>query len=196
MASFRETPGRTARAPPSPMTEPAIRPATEGDWPAIESMAEEVVRSGEMFVYESVAEVMTYWIGSPHARVFVALVDGEVAGTYVVKPNQPGRGSHVANAGYMTLEHFRGRGIGLAMGEHSIATARALGYSAMQFNFVVATNESAVRLWGSLGFETVGRIPAGFRRPNGELADALVMWRELATAPGAREAALAPRIEH
>ena len=156
----------------------AIRAATAGDRPAIEGMAREVVEAGEMFVYESVAEVLDYWY-SPDGRVFVAELDGRVAGTYVVKPNQPGRGAHVANAGYMVFEAFRGRGVGRAMGEHSLATARELGYGAMQFNFVVASNRAAVRVWEELCFEVVGVLPRAFRRPDGELVDALVMFRDL-----------------
>jgi len=155
-----------------------VRPARPADRAAIERMAREVVAAGEMFAYDTVEGVLGYWFDERGA-VFLAELDGAPAGTYVVKPCQPGRGSHVANAGYMTLEACRGRGVGRALGEHSLREARARGYRALQFNFVVSTNESALRLWSSLGFRTVGTSPAAFRRPSGELVDAFVLHRPL-----------------
>jgi ribosomal protein S18 acetylase RimI-like enzyme len=102
-----------------------------------------------------------------------------VVGTYYLQPNQKGGGAHVANCGYATLAQARGRGIAGAMCLHSLDVARQRGYRAMQFNFVVATNEGAVALWKSLGFELVGRVPQAFRHPALGLVDALVMYRAL-----------------
>ena len=155
-----------------------IRPATDDDRDAIAGMAEEVVRAGDAFVYRSVDLVLDYWY-APHGAVHVAEIDGAVAGTYVVKPNQPDRGAHVANAGYMVATAHRGAGLGRWLGEHSIATARALGYAAMQFNMVVATNRAAVRLWEELGFAIVGTLPAVFEHADGRRVDAYVMHRAL-----------------
>ncbi|MCP3918852.1 MAG: GNAT family N-acetyltransferase [bacterium] len=109
----------------------------------------------------------------------VAEDDAEVVGSYTIKPNHPGRGAHVANAGYMVAESRRGRGIGYTLGEHSIETARALGYRALQFNQVVATNETAVRLWERPGFVVIGRAPQAFRHPRAGLVDTLMMFRAL-----------------
>jgi GNAT superfamily N-acetyltransferase len=155
-----------------------IRPALAADRAALERMAREVVAAGEMFAYDTVEGVLGYWLDA-RGVVFLAELDGALAGSYVLKPCQPGRGSHVANAGYMTLEAFRGRGVGRALGVHSIREARERGYLALQFNFVVSTNESALRLWTSLGFRAVGTSPAAFRRPNGDLVDAFVLHRRL-----------------
>lgn len=141
-------------------------------------MAREVVAAGEMFVFEEVGQVLDYWL-APRGLVFVATVDDQVAGTYVVKPNHSGRGAHVANAGYMVAEARRGHGLGRAMGEHSIVTARDLGYRAMQFNMVVSTNRSAVVLWEQLGFQVVGTVPEVFRHPSEGLVDAHVMYLRL-----------------
>ena len=157
---------------------PRLRPFEPGDRAAIEAMAREVVDEGLRFAYEDVAGVLGYWIGDG-IQTFVAVDGPEVVGTYALKPNQPGRGSHVANAGYMVARSARGRGIGRVLGEHSIETARALGYAAMQFNLVVATNRQAVELWRRLGFHVVGRLPRAFRLPDGGFADAFVMYREL-----------------
>src|SRR5262249_3535034 len=81
------------------------------------------------------------------------------------------------NCGYMTHTAASGRGIARRMCEHSLEHARSLGYRAMQFNFVVSTNERAVRLWLSLGFAVVGRLPAAFRHPSQGDCDALIMYR-------------------
>lgn len=107
---------------------------------------------------------------------------GAVIGTYFLKPNQPGLGSHVCNCGYVVAAQARGRGVAAAMCEHSQDQARALGFRAMQFNFVVATNESAVRLWQRQGFAVVGRLPGAFRHQKLGFVDALVMYKQLVAA--------------
>jgi ribosomal protein S18 acetylase RimI-like enzyme len=111
--------------------------------------------------------------------VFVAESNGEVLGTYYMRANQSGGGSHVANCGYMTAPWSSGRGIARAMCVHSLEHARARGYRAMQFNFVVSTNERAVRLWEDLGFQIAGRLPQAFRHPRHGYVDALIMYRTL-----------------
>ncbi|MEW8381327.1 MAG: GNAT family N-acetyltransferase, partial [Candidatus Thiodiazotropha taylori] len=100
-------------------------------------------------------------------------------GTYYIKTNQAGPGSHVCNCGYMVPSSSRGKGLATAMCEHSQNTARDLGYKAMQFNFVASTNEGAVRLWQKLGFEVVGRLPEAFNHPVKGYVDALVLYKWL-----------------
>ncbi len=158
--------------------ETEIREATAADRLAIESIAEEVVDDGTVYVFEDVEDVLNYWYQSG-GRIFVAVHGGETLGTYVIKPNQPGRGAHVANAGYMVARSARGLGLGTALGAHSLEMARELGFKAMQFNMVVATNEGAIHVWQKLGFEAVGRLPGVFRHPERGLVDALVMYRAL-----------------
>ncbi len=102
-----------------------------------------------------------------------------ILGTYYLRPNQLGGGAHVANCGYVTAPEATGRGVARRMCEHSLQQARDRGFRAMQFNFVVATNERAIRLWQSLGFETVGRLPLAFLHPRTGYTDALVMFRVL-----------------
>lgn len=155
-----------------------IRPAVDGDRGAVAAMAQEVVDAGDAFVFDATADVMDYWY-QPGGHVFVATSDGAVLGTYVIKANQKGRGSHVANTGYLVSESARGLGLGMALGKHSLGTARELGFAAMQFNMVVATNTGAVRLWKKLGFDVVGRLPGVFRHPVHGYVDALIMFREL-----------------
>jgi L-amino acid N-acyltransferase YncA len=154
-----------------------IRPATDTDDDAIWDQFQEVVRAGDVFAFDASTtreEVRRLW-----TPAWVALLDGEVVGSYYVKPNQPGRGAHVCNAGYMVAERARGRGVGRIMGEHSLVEARRLGYHAMQYNFVVATNTGALALWQKLGFEVVGRLPGAFRHPRLGPVDALVLYRVL-----------------
>lgn len=160
------------------MDAPVLRPYRADDRPALEALAAETVRDGTVFPFEDVAGVLRYWF-SPGAHVVVAELEGRVAGTYTVKPNQPDRGAHVANAGYVVGEAARGRGLGFALGEHSLTTARALGYRAMQFNYVVATNATAVRLWERLGFRVLATVPGAFRHPERGFVDVLVFFREL-----------------
>src|SRR5204862_8184534 len=102
-----------------------------------------------------------------------------VVGTYILRPNQSGGGSHVANAAFMVAPNARGLGIGRKMGEHCLSEARRLGFRAMQFNFVVSTNEGAIRLWKQLDFEVLGTLPGAFRHPQKGYVDVYVMFRSL-----------------
>ncbi len=111
--------------------------------------------------------------------MFVASVGDTVAGTYMLRPNALKLGAHVANAGYLVAPEHRGRGIASAMCEHSLEVARAAGFTAMQFNFVVGTNATAIRLWERHGFKIVGTIPRAFRHVNLGEVDVLVMHRFL-----------------
>ncbi len=158
-----------------------IRPAEAGDHDAIWSILEPTIRAGETYTLArdlSREQALDYWFGRGH-EVFVAGFDGEIAGTYFLQANQGGGGAHVANCGYMTAERATGRGLARAMCAHSLERARVRGFRAMQFNFVVSTNQRAVRIWQSLGFETVGRLPGAFRHPTEGYVDALVMFRQL-----------------
>jgi len=159
-----------------------IRPlerAASGDLDALRVMSQEVVDAGEMFVYRDTDAVLGYWLDASGTPFLAGDESGAIAGTYVVKPNQPGRGDHVANAGYMVAESHRGCGLGRLLGEHSLETARRAGYRAMQFNFVVAVNEPALRLWHDLGFRVVGTQPEAFRHDVRGFLDAHVLYREL-----------------
>lgn len=161
-----------------------IRPATVSDSDAIWNIFRAVVAPGDTYTFDpriSREEALAYWLQSSH-RCYVAEHEQRIVGTYVVKPNQPALGSHVANAAFMVSPHARGVGVGREMGEHSLAEARRLGFRAMQFNFVVSTNVAAIRLWRALGFEIVGTLPAAFRHAQKGYVDAYVMFRSLTEA--------------
>lgn len=158
-----------------------IRPAVKSDAAAIWSILEPIIRQGETYALDrrmTKAEALAYWMG--HDReAFVAIHDGRIVASYYLRPNQAGGGDHVANCGYVTHPSATGRGIARQMCEHSLEHARSRGFRAMQFNFVVGTNERAIHLWKSLGFETVGRLPLAFCHPSLGYVDALVMFRPL-----------------
>lgn len=158
-----------------------IRLARHDDRDAIWRILEPTIRAGETYALPtdmSEADALAYWMGGDR-EAFVAEEDGVILGTYFLRPNQLGGGSHVANCGYITTPEATGRGVARQMCEHSLEQARDRGFRAMQFNFVVATNERAIRLWESLGFETVGRLPLAFLHPRHGYTDALVMFRTL-----------------
>ena len=164
----------------------SIRPAAERDWPSIWRMFQHVARSGESFAYDATTSeevARRLWFETP-ARAFVAQRDGGVIATYYLRPNQPGRGDHVANAGYIVEPAERGAGIATQLCRHSLEMARQCGYQAMQFNFVVASNPSALRVWQKCGFSVIGRIPAAFRHDTRGLVDALILHCDLRQPQG------------
>src|ERR1035438_8670068 len=158
-----------------------IRPLLPVDANAIWTILEPTIRASETYTLPadmSREEALGYWM-SPGHEGLVAEEDESVLGTYFLQANHRGGGSHVANCGYVTAPASMGRGVGRAMCAHSLARARTRGFTAMQFNFVIATNERAIRLWEGFEFATVGRIPGAFRHPQLGLVDALVMHRFL-----------------
>jgi L-amino acid N-acyltransferase YncA len=158
-----------------------IRPATNKDHDAIWDIFHAVVAPGDTYSFDpqiSREDALAYWIRSG-TQTYVAEQDREIVGTYILKPNQSGAGAHVANAAFMVAASARGFGVGRAMAEHCLSEARRLGFHAMQFNFVVSTNEPALRLWRHLGFRIVGTLPDAFRHPTNGYVDVYVMFRSL-----------------
>jgi len=158
-----------------------IRKAVPQDHSKIWQIIQKVIVGGDTYVFapdSSKEEMLHYWCGKDK-YTYVAEIHNELVGTFIIKDNFPGLGSHVANASYMTLPSAFGKGIGRAMGEFSLTEAKRLGYRAMQFNIVAKTNERAIRLWQKLGFEIKGEIPGAFNHREEGYVDACIMWREL-----------------
>lgn len=175
-----------------------IRKASEEDKPEIWKIIKAVIAGGDTYVFAPDAgekEMIDYWC-SPEKWTYVAVLQkppksagilsdelhsagGEIVGTFFLKANQPGLGAHVGNAGYMVAPEVKKMGVGRAMAEFSLEEARRLGFRSMQFNFVVKSNEVAVRLWQSLGFEIIGEIPEAFDHARNGLTNALIMYRKL-----------------
>ncbi len=142
---------------------------------------EPIIRAGETYSLPRDMDkesALAYWL-SAEREVFVAEDNGEIVGTYCLQANQKGGGAHVANCGYMTAVSATGRGVARAMCAHSLDRARERGFRSMQYNFVISTNERAVRLWQSFGFVIAGRLPGAFRHPTMGYVDAYIMYRDL-----------------
>lgn len=158
-----------------------IREAVESDWPAFWPILREAFSTGDTYPFPpdiSEEDARRAWMDVPQAT-YVAEEGGAVLGTYYLKPNQPGLGSHVCNAGYIVARAARRRGLGSALCAHSMDEARRLGFRAMQFNLVVVTNEGAVRLWKDMGFRVIGTVPGAFNHKTHGYVDALIMYQEL-----------------
>ena len=159
-----------------------IRTFEASDWPGVWALLAPVFRAGETYAFApdiSESQARGAWIDAPEATYVATDVDGSIVGTYYIKPNQPGLGSHVCNCGYIVSEHARGKGVASLMCEHSQVQAKRLGFRAMQFNLVVSTNAGAVRLWEKLGFGIVGTLPRAFRHSKLGYVDAFVMFKQL-----------------
>lgn len=158
-----------------------IRQATNDDHDAIWGIIEPVIRKGDTYAFSPHAtcdEMLLEWCGSDTVA-YVACLDQKVVGTFMMKRNQPGLGSHVANAGFMVAPQYAGLGVGRKMGEYSLSEARRLGFRAMQFNMVVSTNLAAIRLWERLGFEVVGEVPEAFHQQRKGYVSVYIMHRLL-----------------
>ena len=182
-----------------------IRAATSADRDAIWNIFHEIVAAGDTYAFDpnvSRAEALAYWfrtdthtyvaeihrqsvgqaVGFPRTATpspTVGTKDWGIAGTYILRPNQSGPGSHIANAAFMVTSNAQGSGVGGAMAEHCLSEARRMGFRAMQFNFVVSTNMPAIHLWKQFGFEIVGTLPGAFRHPEKGYVDVYIMFRSL-----------------
>jgi L-amino acid N-acyltransferase YncA len=161
---------------------PVIRAFQKADWPAVWQILKPVFRAGKTYAIPqdiTEEEARNLWTEQPSAVFVTTDEDGLITGTYYIKPNQAGPGDHVCNCGYVVAEDARGKGVASAMCEHSQQQALAMGFRAMQYNCVVASNKRALRLWKKHGFAVIGTLPKAFRHPEFGLTDALVMYKWL-----------------
>jgi ribosomal protein S18 acetylase RimI-like enzyme len=159
-----------------------IRPFTPADWPAVWPILQTTFAAGDTYTFSpqsTEAEIHKAWVELPTATFVATNEAGDILGTYFIKANQPGLGAHVGNCGYVVSKAAQGQGIAAHMCEHSQKLAVEMGFRAMQFNFVVSTNTSAVRLWQKLGFEIVGTLPEVFQHQKLGFVDAFVMFKRL-----------------
>jgi L-amino acid N-acyltransferase YncA len=163
-----------------------IRPAKDSDHDTIWNIFHEVVAAGDTYPFDtkmSREDGLAYWF-QKGAHTYVTEHKNQILGTYILRPNWSGPAAHVANAAFMVATSARGHGIGRVMGEHCLAEARRLGFRAMQFNFVVSTNDSAVKLWQDLGMKIVATLPGAFRHPQRGYVDVYVMFCSLVDTEG------------
>ncbi|EPE35706.1 Acyl-CoA N-acyltransferases (Nat) [Glarea lozoyensis ATCC 20868] len=102
-------------------------------------------------------------------------------GSFYIKPNYPGRSSHVCNAGFLVTEAARNKGVGRLLGEQYIEWAPKLGYVYSVFNLVYETNVASCRIWDALGFKRIGRVKGAgnLKSYPGQLVDAIIYGRDL-----------------
>lgn len=160
-----------------------IKPISRSDFDSFWPTFSRVIQARETYAFDpdmSLEQAYTLWCELP-LKTFVYIENGEVLGSYYIKPNAMGPGSHVCNCGYMVSENARGKGVARKLCEHSQQQAVELGFKAMQFNSVVSTNETAVRLWQKLGFNIVGTLPKAYRHGRLGYVDTYVMYKWLGT---------------
>ena len=159
-----------------------ITKATEPEFPLIWPIFQSIVKGGDTYVYSpdiTEEDAKKVWF-APNFYTYIARVDGKVVGAYVIRPNHRDLGSHIANAAYFIAPEHRGKGYARKLAEHSFVEAAKQGYKAMQFNYVISTNEVAVNLWQSLGFRIIGTVPeAHAHQKLGKLVDIHIMHRKL-----------------
>ena len=160
---------------------PILRVAGPQDGQDLWRILQPVFRAGDSYAVDldiSESAALHYWTGDDKTA-YLAVLSDQAVGSYYLRPNHPGGGAHVCNCGFVTHPQARGQGVARTMLEHALKTAKFAGYSAMQFNFVLASNAAAIHLWQSYGFAEVGRLPQAFQHPALGLIDALVMHRQL-----------------
>lgn len=160
------------------MTGISFHPVSDTDHDMLWSLLRPVFRAGDTYAIDpdiSEADAVTYWTAH-HA--YMAILDGNVVGTFYIRPNQQGCGAHICNCGYITGRGTEGKGVARAMLAYSLKQAKTLGFEAMQFNFVLANNSRAVDTWRRAGFDEIGRIPRAFKIADG-YTDALIFYRAL-----------------
>lgn len=159
-----------------------VRRLQENDWQRVWQFMEPVIRVGQTYPFAmdmTSDEAHAMWIEATECAYVAEDAAGQIVGSYYIKPNQPTLGAHVANCGYLVAEDARGRGVATVMGKHSLTEAVKLGYRAMQFNLVVATNEASLRVWKKLGFDLVGTLPGAFSHKDLGYVDACVFYKVL-----------------
>jgi ribosomal protein S18 acetylase RimI-like enzyme len=162
----------------------SIRRFGESDWPCVWAFLRATFDAGDTCVFapdSAEADIHRAWIESPSATYVATAEDGRILGSYYLRPNQPGLGSHVCNCTYVVAPPARGQGLATLMCEHSQLEAVAMGFRAMQFNLVVSTDDRALRLWQKLGFGVIGTLPRAFHHQRFGYVDAFVMYKELVT---------------
>lgn len=158
-----------------------ITTTSPAQWPDIWPIVESVIKDQNSYSFDPTwqsDDAKQRWF-APDKTVFVAKIDNQIAGTFYIRPNFEGPASHIANAGFMVSKQFRGRGIARTMGTFALQQAKAMGFTALQFNLVLASNTHALNLWQSLGFNIIGTIPNAYHHKTEGLVDAHIMYQAL-----------------
>ncbi|WP_282144499.1 GNAT family N-acetyltransferase [Cellulophaga baltica] len=158
-----------------------IRKAIESDFDQVWLIFSEVIKTGDTYVFNpntQKKDLKKHWFAD-YMETFVIEENGQILGTYIIKPNQIDLGNHIANCSYMVNPDTQGRGVGKKLCEHSLERAKLHNFEGIQFNIVVSTNKGAVELWKKYGFEIIGTTPKGFRHSELGLVDTYIMYKDL-----------------
>ena len=158
-----------------------IRKATEIDIDQVWEIFSKVIETGDTSVFNPntpKVDLKKHWFAD-YMETYVIEENGQILGTYIIKPNQIDLGSHIANCSYMVNPNSHGKGIGKKLCEHSLKIAKENRFEGIQFNIVVSTNNGAVELWKKYGFEIIGTTPKGFRHSELGLVDTHIMYKDL-----------------
>ena len=158
-----------------------ITPATSADEERIWALLQPVFSAGDTYAVDPLIDrdaAIAYWMEADKTA-FILRIEGQAVGTYYIRPNHPGGGAHICNCGFITAPSARGKGVARRMLDHALIEAKQQGYRAMQFNFVLASNQRALAIWQRNGFATIGRIPQAFLHPKQGYVDALILHRSL-----------------
>ena len=158
-----------------------IRKATETDYDKVWEIFSKVIKTGDTYVFSQNTQkndLKKHWFAE-YMETYVIEENGQIFGTYILKPNQIDFGNHIANSSYMVSPNAQGKGIGKKLCEHSLQIAKENGFVGIQFNIVVSTNKGAVELWKKYGFEIIGTTPNGFRHSELGLVDTYIMYKKL-----------------
>lgn len=154
---------------------------------SVQSLLNAIIREGQTYPHKSPLsknEFAAYWMAGDafvvrNSSLQSSATASEIVAAFYIKPNFPGRCSHICNAGFVVQTAMRSQGIGRFMGETLLELARDRGYRAIMFNLVFATNTASINLWKSLDFEIVGRIPNAAYLDDDRAIDALIFYRSL-----------------
>lgn len=148
----------------------------------VKEMLNAEIKNGNSYPFEE--EMDTSAFKKYFKKGFVGLVNDKVVGAFYVKPNYPGRCSHICNGGFLVSTESRGKGIGFALGTAFLKIAPLMGFKASIFNLVFESNTHSIKLWKKLGFEVVGKVPkAGRLTGSLDLVDALVFHYNFENKP-------------
>lgn len=140
-----------------------------------------VIKTGDTYVFNPSTpknDLKKHWFAD-YMETYVFEENGEILGTYIIKPNQIDLGNHIANCSYMVNPDAQGKGIGRKLCEHSLKIAKKNNFEGIQFNIVVSTNKGAIELWKKYGFEIIGTTPKGFKHDELGLVDTYIMFKDL-----------------
>lgn len=159
-----------------------IRKAVETDYNQIWELFSRVIKTGDTYVFNpntQKADLKKHWLADYMETFIIEDSSHQIAGTYIIKPNQIDLGNHIANCSYMVHPNMQGKGIGKKLCEHSLMVAKKSGYKGVQFNIVVSTNKAAIQLWKKFGFEIIGTTPNGFRHATLDFVDTYIMYKSI-----------------